>query len=118
MKRLLLAEMLERYIHGPICDNTIGDYAPLFPGRYIHRPLSFRQAQARFDKWKNIAGIRKGLTIHSFRAGFATLLYRVTGDILLVARAMGHSDVRSTDRYVGNNMPAIREAMGKTFMVR
>ncbi len=114
---LLLAEILERYIYELRCNGITGAYAPLFPGRYAYRPLSFRQAQARFDKWKNIAGIRKGLTIHSFRSGFATLLYRATGDILLVARAMGHSDIRSTDHYVSNNMPAIREAMEKTFMV-
>ncbi len=114
----LLAEILERYMNGLRSNGITGDYAPLFPGRYIHRPLSFRQAQARFDKWKNLSGIRKDLTIHSFRAGFATLLYRTTGDILLVARAMGHSDISTTDRYVSNNMPAVREAMEKTFMVQ
>lgn len=90
-------------------------WAALFPGRHPEQPLSVRQANVRFDKWKRLGGIRESLTIHSFRAGFATSLYETTGDILLVARALGHNDIRTTKRYIGNNTPAIREAVEKTF---
>jgi len=59
-----------------------------------------RQAKERFDKRKELAGIRPQITIHSFRAGFATVLYRTTQDLLLVAHALGHKDVRTTEKYI------------------
>jgi site-specific recombinase XerC len=80
--------------------------------------LSARQAQNRFDKWKTPAGIRKDLTIHSFRAGFANRLFRTTGNIHLVARAMGHSDIRSTELYIEKDISVIREAVEDAFEVR
>jgi integrase/recombinase XerD len=92
--------------------------SPLFPGRkHWLLPLSLRQVQNRFDKWKTLAGIRNDLTIHSFRAGFANLLYESTGDIHLVATAMGHSDIRSTSYYVKNNIYSVRKAIEKVFAI-
>ncbi|MBI2528831.1 MAG: tyrosine-type recombinase/integrase [Candidatus Rokubacteria bacterium] len=45
------------------------------------------------------ARIRRALSIHSLRHTFGTLLYRATKDLVLVSRALGHRDVRSTQRY-------------------
>ncbi|MCL5063043.1 MAG: tyrosine-type recombinase/integrase [Nitrospiraceae bacterium] len=112
---LQLAEILAKYIRRIERDFKAGDYSPLFFGRHPEKPLSARQAQVRFEKWKNFSGIRKDLTIHSFRAGFATLLYEATGDILLVSHAMGHVDIQTTKRYINNNMYGVRQAIEKIF---
>jgi integrase/recombinase XerC len=107
-----LADILKkRTRHSPYAD----DQPNLLTGGNPDRALSARQAQARFVKWKDLAGIRKGLTIHSFRAGFATSLYEKTGDILLVSRAMGHSDIRTTRRYIRENNYRISQAVEMTF---
>ncbi|MGO8732824.1 MAG: tyrosine-type recombinase/integrase, partial [Terriglobia bacterium] len=72
----------------------------LFPGRIPGTGLTPRQAQNRFERWKAVARLRPELTIHSFRAGFATALHRGCGDVMLVSQALGHSDVRPTLRYI------------------
>jgi site-specific recombinase XerC len=46
---------------------------------------------------------------------FATQLYQATGDLLLVHRAVGHSNVQTTLRYVGNDLFEIRKALEKGF---
>jgi len=84
-----LAKILKKSILETNKNGQSTQWAPLFPGRHREQPLSIRQANVRFDKWKRLAGIRDCLTIHSFRAGFATSLYETTGDPLLVARAIG-----------------------------
>lgn len=61
--------------------------------------LSARAVQYRFTFWLSHAGIRRRLSVHALRHTFATLLYRATGDLLLVNRALGHRDIRSTQRY-------------------
>ena len=72
----------------------------LFPGRVQGKGLTPREAHARLQRWKRVAGLRPELTIHSFRAGFATALHRGCGDVILVSRALGHRDLRPTLRYV------------------
>lgn len=92
-----LSRILERYlkVHVPALASL-----PLFPGRIADCPLTPRQAQLRFDLWKKRSGVNASLTIHSFRAGYATLLHKATKDLMLVARAMGHKDLSNTKRYV------------------
>ena len=89
--------------------------SPLFPGQSGEQPMSARNAQALFDKWKRISGVRKELTIHSFRAFFATSLYEVSGDLLAVARALGHRDPRTTERYIAADCRGIRAIIESTF---
>jgi len=67
------------------------------------------------DGYHEISQIRCRLTINSFRAGFATLLYQTTKDLLLVAQAMGHHNIQTTERYIKRDTGAIREAIEKTF---
>jgi len=60
------------------------DQAPL--GRSSEkRPLSPKRVQSRHR-----------LSVHSLRHTFATLLYRKSGDLLLLNRALGHRDIRTT----------------------
>ena len=63
------------------------------------RPLSPREVQYRFALWLRRAQIRESLSVHSLRHTFGTLLYQATKDLLLVSRALGHRDVKSTLRY-------------------
>lgn len=87
----------------------------LFCGKNPERSLTTRQIRFRLNRWKALSGIREDLTVHSFRAGFATHLYRATGDLLLVHYAIGHTDVRTTVRYIGNHLFEIRKAIEKGF---
>ncbi len=103
-----LARLLNQYLSGEPWAESSDPNAPMFSGRYRHAPLSTKQAQARLERWKKIAGIRRPVTIHSLRAGFATLLHQETADILLVARALGHDDPKMTQRYVGRDLEALR----------
>jgi integrase len=55
------------------------------------------------------------LTIHSFRAGFATQLYQSSKDIVIVARAMGHKHIKTTNQYIADDMALIHEAVEEAF---
>jgi integrase len=87
----------------------------LFPGRGLSRPLSARGAHMRFEHWKRVAGLRPKLTLHSFRSGFATRLYRATKDAILVSNALGHKNLSSIKRYISLKEDSIRSAMEKAF---
>jgi site-specific recombinase XerD len=108
-----------------ILDNYLASYrsvekaapAPLFPGRIADTHLSAKQSWIRFEKWKKLADIRKQLTIHSFRAGFATILYHSYADVLLVARAMGHNDPKVTARYLADDITQLRKSVEAAFPV-
>lgn len=63
------------------------------------RRLSPRGVQYRFAFWLRRARIQKLVSVHSLRHTFGTLLYQATRDLLLVSRALGHRDVKSTLRY-------------------
>jgi len=92
-----LKPVLRRYVRGlPTHESDLNDH--LFRGRN-DRPLSPRAVQYRFAFWLRRARIRKPLSVHSLRHTFGTLLYQRTRDLVLVSRALGHRDVKSTQRY-------------------
>jgi integrase/recombinase XerC len=55
--------------------------------------------QYRFVFWLRRARIRRALSVHSLHHTLGTLLYQVTRDLVLVSRALGHRDVKSTQPY-------------------
>ena len=87
----------------------------LFPGHTPHSGLTPRQVQRRFEHWKVITGLRPILTVHSFRAGFATTLHQHSCDVVLVSRAFGHKDIRPTLRYIDLSARNLARAMEATF---
>jgi site-specific recombinase XerD len=111
-----LLQILDPYLASHRLGKKLG-LAPLFPGRAADTHLSAKQTWIRFEKWKKLSGIREKLTIHSFRAGFATILYKSNADVLLVARAMGHNDPAVTCRYIADNMMQIRRAAETAFPI-
>ncbi len=111
----ILTDMLTKRVRSALRECAPMDRLLLFPGRAGDKPLSPRHVRDRFDKWKKLAGIRAGLTIHSFRAGYATALYETTGDIFLVAHALGHRDIGTTMRYIRTNSSVLKRAVEYTF---
>ncbi|MHB8929785.1 MAG: tyrosine-type recombinase/integrase [Melioribacteraceae bacterium] len=108
-----------------ILSNILDDYLtssgnadssfPLFPGNQSKTYLSSRQVSNRFDKWKAISGIRKNLTIHSFRTAYASQLYKKTKDPLLVSYALGHSSFETTKRYIYHDLSNFHSIINDTF---
>jgi integrase/recombinase XerC len=85
---------------------------PLFASRQ-GRPLTTRGVQYRFALWLRRARIQKALSVHSLRHTFGTLLYQATRDLVLVSRALGHRDVKSTQRYVHLDDRVIAQAVSR-----
>ncbi len=112
-----LAAILQRHIVR-LSRYGAGDLSPLFPGRQPCMALSARQVQNRFDRWKKSAGLRDVLTIHSFRAGFATCLYRKTNNLLLVSIALGHRNVSTTKQYIRLDVSALRDSMERAVLIQ
>ena len=86
--------------------------APLFASQ-ARRALCPRSVQYRFAFWLAWSEIRQQVSVHSLRHTFGTLLYRATRDLLLVSRALGHRDVRSTQRYVHLEDRALARAVNR-----
>ena len=61
--------------------------------------ISTRQVQERMGLWLAWAGLDGKITVHGLRHTFATLLYGRTHNLLLVAKALGHARVTTTQVY-------------------
>jgi site-specific recombinase XerD len=71
----------------------------LFPGQPPTSHLSIRSAQHIFDKAVYRAGISKNISIHGLRHTFATHLLENGTDIRYIQALLGHSSIRTTERY-------------------
>jgi len=71
----------------------------LFPGQPPTHPLTIRSAQKIFDKAIRHAEIQKEVSIHSLRHTFATHLLENGTDIRYIQALLGHSSLRTTERY-------------------
>jgi site-specific recombinase XerD len=71
----------------------------LFPGQPADYHLSIRSAQNIFEKAVRRAGIIKKITIHSLRHTFATHLLESGTDIRYIQTLLGHTTLRTTERY-------------------
>ncbi|MBU4002329.1 MAG: site-specific integrase [Proteobacteria bacterium] len=112
---LCLSKLLENYMDRKLPVGT-GTIMPIFQGRHPGKGLSEKQVRDRFEKWKRLSDIRQNLTLHSFRAGYATLLYKTShGDLLLTARALGHTDLQTTERYLEKDPERLFSLIAKIF---
>lgn len=64
--------------------------------------LSVRAIEVIVKKYTRSSLPGKHITPHKLRATFATQLYEKTGDIYLVAEALGHKDVSTTKNHYAN----------------
>ena len=71
----------------------------LFPGQSSTKHLTIRSAQNIFDNAVRNANIAKKVSIHSLRHTFATHLLEGGTDIRYIQALLGHSSVRTTERY-------------------
>ena len=71
----------------------------LFPGQFPNRPLTIRSAQHIFDKALRHAQIPKKISIHNLRHTFATHLLENGTDIRYIQDLLGHTSLRTTERY-------------------
>ena len=83
----------------------------LFPGQNPSHALSIRSAQKIFEKALSRAGIHKKSSIHSLRHTFATHLLESGIDIRYIQTLLGHSSLRTTERYT-------HVAQSKVFNIR
>ncbi len=65
-------------------------------------------------KYAKLVGTREHITPHKLRKTYGTELYNETGDIYLVARALGHESVNTTkDHYIADNEDSLLKARNK-----
>jgi len=69
--------------------------------------LSVATAQKIFHQAKNRARVIKPATFHSLRHSFATHLLEDGVDVRYVQELLGHSNIRTTQRYTQVTNPAL-----------
>ena len=75
------------------------------------RRISTRQVQERMGLWLAWAGLNGKITVHGLRHTFATLLYGRTKNLLLVSKALGHSQVTTTQIYAHITADDLEDAL-------
>lgn len=63
------------------------------------RRMCVQSMENLVHKYTTLIGTREHITPHKLRKTYGTELYNETGDIFLVAQALGHADVNTTKRY-------------------
>jgi len=71
----------------------------LFPGQNPVNPVSERQLNRVCHAAASLAGIKKRVSMHTFRHSFATHLLDQGVDIRVIQVLLGHQDIRSTAQY-------------------
>jgi site-specific recombinase XerD len=94
---VMLSNRVKKYLEElNICPREL---AWLFPGARPGSHLTIRSAQHIFECARTKAGIEKPVSIHSLRHTFATHLLENGTDIRFIQNLLGHSSIRTTERY-------------------
>jgi site-specific recombinase XerD len=95
-----VAQALEAYIKGPRAglQPARGHEQALFISMNLTR-ITTRSVERLVKKYAQLVTSLKKITPHKLRSTFGTALYHETGDIYLVADALGHKDVNTTKKH-------------------
>ncbi len=95
VKRVLRDYLEERVQISPLSGHETALFLSL-----QKRRITTRAVENMVKKYAQIAApLKKKISPHKLRSTFGTNLYQETGDIYLVADALGHSDVNTTRRH-------------------
>ena len=76
--------------------------------------MSVQAVENMITKYAELVGTREHITPHKLRKTYGTELYNETGDIYLVARALGHESVNTTkDHYIADDEDSLLQARNK-----
>jgi len=106
-----LVGMLGQHLGESATQGNTAPNSPVFRSKSGRR-LGARQVQLNFARWLAQAGISRPFSVHSLRHTFATRLYRRTGDLYLVQKALGHRQITTTEIYARVDDDALRCAVG------
>jgi integrase/recombinase XerC len=105
-----LQALLAQHLGETASQGTTAPNSPLFLSKSGRR-LGARQIQLNFGRWAEGAGIARSVSVHSLRHTFACRLYRKTGDLYLVQRALGHRQITTTEIYACVSDDVLRQAV-------
>ena len=72
----------------------------LFPGDILGRPITTGAVEQACQKARRVSGLKKPITPHSLRHGFATHLLEAGTDVRTIQLLMGHRSLATTSRYL------------------
>lgn len=78
-----------------------------------YQRITARSVELLVKKYSNAAHINKKITPHKLRSTYGTNLYKETGDIYLVADALGHKSVETTRQHYAATDEERRKLAGK-----
>ena len=101
----ILSEKLVKDLKKNVAEKAGGDF--IFSSERGGK-LATRTAQKVFENAIKRAGIKKKVTFHSLRHSFATHLLENGVDIRYVQELLGHSNIRTTQRYTQVTNPKLK----------
>lgn len=106
---VVLGDSLVEELRSYVC--RLGrDSGPLFLGGH-GRPITTRQVSRRFTQWLRRADIERHLGPHCLRHSFGMAVYQRSRDILMVQRALCHSNISSSAVYARADSEALRRML-------